>query len=210
MDYVNDMRVIKMSKNGNNSEDMPGSKYFKIYQQPTGGIRFDVEMSESIETDIIEYSDLFNLLRTVHPNDEVHVHLSNFGGCCHTGFRLCQAFKSCAAPVIMYVEGNCYSMGSVLALSGKILLMSKYAFLHFHNYSQVIGGKASEVTSEITEYNKHFKDILVYLCSPFLTKKEIGLILKDEDVYIRGIDGETLVNRIKRHFPQQTYTGLLK
>lgn len=175
-------------------------KPYKIYSKQTAGKEHDIYLSDSVEADSSEYIDLLRYLNSISHEDQVTIHLANFGGAVHTGIRVAHAMKNCAGTVIVNVDAPCYSMGAILATSGDILLMNPGTFLMFHNYSTVEAGKAGELKTAVLQYEKHFHYSLKYFCSPFLSKTELAKLSRDEDVYIHYNDKD-LARRCKRHFP---------
>ncbi len=159
----------------------------------------DIYLSDAIESDAFQYEGLYQHLNSVGPNDTVRIHLANFGGACHTGIRLINMIKTCEAHVEMCVTAPCYSMGAMIAICGSGLYMWPGTFLMFHNYSTVEAGKAGEVVTAVNEYQKMFRYVLDRYCHPFLSKKEIEKLCRDEDVYVHSSDKD-MEKRLKRHY----------
>lgn len=180
-------------------EDSSGADHFKLYTKATSR-QHDVYLSDSVDADSSNYVELLHFFHNVSEDDTINVHLANFGGACHSGLRLAHAIKCCKAPVIIYVDAPCYSMGAILALTGIALYMLPGTFLMFHNYSTLESGKAAEVKAAINQYENHFHYSLKYFCSPFLSKTELNKLLKDEDIYVHANDSD-IAKRMIRHFP---------
>lgn len=160
-----------------------------------------IYLSDAVEDDSCSYIDLIHFLGEVKKNDLVHLHLANYGGDCHVGFRLCNAVKQCKAEITTEIDGPCYSMGAILALTGDKIKFNHGTFLMFHNYSTWTGGKGNEFLTSAEAFNKHFYTNLMNLCSPFLNKAEINKLKSDQDVYVH-YNEENIDKRIARHFPK--------
>ena len=175
-----------------------GNEKFKVFSRVLS-TEYIIYLSDSVEAQSLDYSDLLNILDTVKETDVVRLKLSNFGGAVHSGLRICHAMKNCPAIVEVQAEGPCYSMGAIIALCGDLLYMAPGSFLMFHNYSTVESGKGGEVQAAVSEYRNHFLKTFKHMCYPFLTKKEINNIDADKDVYIHS-DDANLADRLVRHF----------
>lgn len=182
----------------NKAEEDNKTESYSIYSKPVGFIH-SIYLSDSVEDSSFEYEGLLDFLTTCVETDTVNIYLANFGGACHSGIRLAHAIQQCVAPVNMHITAPCYSMGAILAISGHGIVLYPGTFLMFHNYSSTERGKGGELIKAATEYKKHFEEILCHLCVPFLTKKEIERLLRDEDVYIHASD-EDIHKRVERHY----------
>ena len=116
-----------------------------------------------------------------------------------TGFQLINAIKECKPGVDIIVDAGCYSMGAIIAIAGKSLTMNPGTFLMFHNYSTVEVGKGLEVRDAINHFYEHFHRHLATIAGPFLTKQELELLRKDNDLYV-NYDDKDLHKRIGRPF----------
>lgn len=141
-----------------------------------------------------------NELRMWPKNELVKLYVRNYGGCCATAYQIIHAIKDCKAHTTCILDGPCYSMGAIMALSTNALeVKGKEPFLMFHNYTGGQYGKGGELKEATYNTDKWLETALKQYCYPFLTMKEINKLLKDEDVYIHATD-EDLNKRIARHF----------
>lgn len=183
---------------GHNDEGEDEEARFKIYTKADVTKTHNIYLSEHVENNFV-YCDLLNKLRAYTKKEVVELYLANYGGQCSTGFQLFNAIKACQARVNVTVDAPCYSMGAILALSGNSLILQPGSFLMFHNYSSVEMGKGTELHKAVTHYHKHFHKHLGNVCGPFLDKKELDELKRDNDVYVSYYDAN-LEKRIKRHF----------
>ena len=172
---------------------------FKIFTKTTSR-QHDIYLDDDIPDESANYSELLHFLNdSADPPDTVNLHLSNTGGSIRVGLRLCQAMKNSKASIVVHAEADCYSMGSIIALSGDALILYPGSFLMFHNYSIWHGGKGGESHTASTEYQKQFLSIMTDFCYPFLSKVEINRLAEDKDFYVHPKDADLKV-RLKRHF----------
>lgn len=187
------MAITKTAYLGGGEKDT-----FVIYEQivnPT----YHVYLTDDVEHGSHLYSDLIHFFNSASSDTEIHIHLSNTGGSCQSGVKLAHAIKNSSAMTIIHVEAPCYSMGAILALTGKVLDMLPGTFLMFHNYSGGFGGKGGEITTQLQNYNKHSEHMTRYFCAPFLTEAEMKDIAADKDVYIHA-EAADMKRRVTRHF----------
>ncbi len=179
-------------------DDDDSGEVFKLYTKANNSTH-DVFLSDHISSEVPEYFELLHFLSGVNEEDIINVHLMNYGGDCQVGLNLCHAFKNCPAPVVMNIDSPCYSIGALLALSGRSLIMKPGTFLMFHNYSGSAAGKGAELVQQILASKEWLHESFNYFCRPFLTAEEVAKIKKDEDVYIKAND-PLMAKRLTRHF----------
>lgn len=175
-------------------------EHFKIVSKPLK-VEHNIYLGDSVSDTSTDYTDLLKFLETAEAEDMVYIHMANFGGAVHSGLRIAHAIRNCNASTVMLIDGPCYSMGAILALAADGLIMYPGTFLMFHNYSNTQHGKAGEIQSSVAAFGKHFKHALEYFCKPFLNKKEVEALMKDEDVYIHAEDAD-LNERLRKQFPK--------
>lgn len=195
------MTEIKVTEEVVGVDDMNDEDFeekFRIFEHPKVVKDVSIYLSEHVENNFA-YVELMNKLRRYSKQTRISLYLANYGGSCSTGFQLFNAIKTTKAHVDVIVDAPCYSMGAILALSGKTLHMNPGTFLMFHNYSSYDRGKGTELHTAVTHYHQYFHQYLKEICAPFLTAKELERLRNDNDVYISYSD-EDLEKRIKRHF----------
>lgn len=178
--------------------DESASDTFKVYSTPKTITKHEFYLSESIENNF-QYTEILHKIRQCEKEDKVIFYLACVGGSCSTGFQLINAAKDCKAHVTMVVDAPCYSMAAIMACAGNALIMKPGTFLMFHNYSSFERGKGAELIMSITEHDKWLRYNFSRICFPFLTKKELNYLGRDQDLYVHQTD-EGLKDRIARHF----------
>lgn len=169
------------------------------YVTPATHNKWDFYLSDEMQLPPA-YTDLCHTLRRqVSKRDEVTFYLNNFGGSCHGLISIVNAINACPASVHMVVTAPCYSAGASLALAGASLVMEKYSFLMFHNYSGGSRGKGEDIIDDAMHHRKWIYQYFRDLHAPFLTDEECERIENNRDVYIH-YNHKDLAKRIKRHF----------
>ena len=149
--------------------------------------------------DFNTYAEFIEDLAMMSENDAVALYINSPGGRIDVGVSLINAIKYSKAPVTAIVESPSYSMASIIALACKKLIMLDNTFLMFHNYSTMAGGKGQEFIQNVQHTNDHFKKLMLDVCCPFLTRKEVEQTFKDQDIYVYN-DDVSLEKRTVRHF----------
>lgn len=193
----------------NNELDDNSSDYqpFKHFSETRSKVVHRYYISDHIDNSY-QWYELFDTLRDAKPDDTFMFYLACRGGLVDVGLQLVNAIQDSKATTMSIIDGHCYSMGSVIALSTNMMVWRKPWTLMFHNYSGGQVGKGRELLDGVTEYDKSFVELAKLICQPFLTDEEIKTIQHDKDVYIRlGTDKKTIA-RCKRHF--KTYESIYK
>lgn len=159
----------------------------------------DITLSDEV-LDFPCYIKLLEVLRD-RPEKitEINLYLANKGGQFDGGKPIFNALKTSDIPVNVHVVGDCYSMGSILALAGHTLTLHHGSTLMFHNYSGINVGKGKELVDAVREGDDNAWRWLNEVFQPFFTAKEVHALHHDQDLYIHW-DDKDLPKRIKRHF----------
>lgn len=146
-----------------------------------------------------KYEDFIEDMASFSSSDAVALYINSPGGDVDVGVSILNAIRTSEAPTTTVVEGPSYSMASIIALSGDKLIMLDNTYIMFHNYSSIAYGKGAELMNSVRHSDDHFNNLMLKVCSPFLTKRELSKIQRDEDIYIYS-DDALLDKRCERHF----------
>jgi len=155
---------------------------------------YHVYLSDEID-DPLEYVDLLAALRRAEPHDTFYIYLNTPGGRLDTGLQLINAFHDSAARVITVLDPQAYSMGALLFLSGKELVVPNNSMLMFHNYSSGLRGKGNEQLAEVQAASRSFEKVMKKVCQPFLSADEVKNILNGQDLWL---DSDDILRRLER------------
>lgn len=194
---------MKIRKHVNHEPAPYDSQSSSMYEETTTCTRYSIYLPDSLDDDMSLHTELLNALDLLEEKDSVSMYISCTGGALSTTQNIAYGMKSCKGTVNVKVIGNSYSGGAMLALCGDSLELLPGTFLMFHNSTGGIYGKGGESLLQANEENRGMKNVLDHICSPFLTKKELAGLAKDQDVYIHS-DDKTLKTRIARHFVADT------
>lgn len=153
-----------------------------------------------ISRNISDYKELLKALRNAQEGDVINIDIHSSGGSCEVGFKIIEHIKESKAVVNCIVSGDCYSMGTLIALAGDSLTMKRHTFLMFHTFSYGIGHqKSGDVSKYVENTDKLMRILGDEIATPFLTDKEIREMHDGKDIYIWWND-ESLQKRIRRHY----------
>lgn len=182
-------------------EDYTVSEHFSIAKTQEISNEYTISIDSEI-VDSTKYQKIYKTLNEAFRTDRIIFQLSSPGGDCDTLIRLVNSIKACRAPVMMHVIGVCQSAAAMLALCGDSLYVFPNTYLMFHNYTSVDSGKGKELVDSVGRTDKWFREFYEQNCLPFLTRKELNKIFKDEDVTVHSSDKD-LQDRLNRHFKRK-------
>lgn len=126
-------------------------------------------------------ADLKGLEKT-HIN--INVRINSGGGSVFEGIAIFNAIKNSKANITVYIDGLAASMGSIIAMAGKTIKMSRFARLMFHKPGGIASGSAGELR-QTAEQLESLERTLIEMC-----EKRTGLS-KDQvkaKYFIDGVD----------------------
>lgn len=91
------------------------------------------------------------LMEAERVSRHIHVRINSYGGDVYAGIAIFNALRRSRADIRIYVDGIAASMGSVIALCGKPVEMSRYARLMIHSVSGGCYGNKRDMQQCIDE-----------------------------------------------------------
>lgn len=130
--------------------------------------------SEEINNEIERYGKV----------DEIHVRIHSPGGSIAEGCAIYNSLKNNPAKVKVFIEGECCSIATVIAMAGDEIVMSPVANFMIHNplVSYISGG--AEELREKAEILDKLKETIInaYVTKSHLSRKEISDLM-DKETY---------------------------
>lgn len=146
-----------------------------------------------------DFKDLIAAFQEAQEGDGIMLKLNCPGGRVDVGMMIVQAMQESKATIVCNVVAPCYSMGSLIAIAGDYTVMKKHTFLMFHTYFAGYGGKSGDMIKQLAYDDEYTKAVMHDICTPFLTKRELNILHKGDDLYIKA-DDPTMPARLKRHY----------
>jgi len=133
------------------------------------------------------YVKMIHKIHTAEPSDTIIIHLNTQGGDLATGLQLINAIKSSNGHVICSLEGEAYSLGSLIFLAADEFLVHDNSLMMIHNFSGgASSGKGNEQHQALTATLKWFDKLARNYYIPFLNEKELDAILNGKDLWLQA------------------------
>lgn len=146
-----------------------------------------------------QYVELLELLSNASQEDEIHLHLNNSGGYCHTAFQIAFAINNSAALVFAHADVDIHSATSMIALACDSWALSPFTNFMCHAPSGGEMGKHHEVNAAVDFNKKYFKESLEIFYLPFLTKQEFNSMMDGKDFYFNMKDTMKRLEKVTKH-----------
>lgn len=130
------------------------------------------------------YQEMIARLDNAQEGDTAKIILNTSGGDLAAGVQIISAMRESKATVITRIDGECFSLGTMIFLSGDECEVSPYAIAMFHNYSGGVEGKGNEQLAELTATKEWFESLAKNIWVPFLSEEELTRILRGEDLWM--------------------------
>lgn len=134
------------------------------------------------------YVKMIHEISTSPSNETIIIHLNTAGGDLSTGIQLINAMKFSEAHIVCSLEGEAYSLGSLIFLAADEFLVHDNSTMMIHNFSGGIYGKGNEQVQQLEATIKWFDALARDYYLPFITEKELSNILKGEDLWLQTVD----------------------
>lgn len=142
------------------------------------------------------FIDMIHKIRTAPAEDDIIIHLNTVGGDLATGVQLINAMKYSDAHVICSLEGEAYSLGSLIFLAGDEFVIHDNSIMMIHNFSGGIYGKGNEQVSQLEATIKWFNTLAHKFYIPFISEEELTSVLKGEDLWLQSDEIRKRLNKM--------------
>jgi len=131
-----------------------------------------------------EIVEIVALLTAAEDGDTATFKFNTPGGRLDTTLMALDAFASTKALLIGEIVGEVASAGTMWVMAMDDIIVSEWGSMMIHNYTGGIYGKGYELKTRM-EFETPFLESFMYgTYKHFLTKKEIGRIVTDKDIYM--------------------------
>jgi ATP-dependent protease ClpP protease subunit len=159
-----------------------------------------------IHGELSKIDHYFGLLQLLHSNPNnlaegnIFIYIDSPGGKSSIGNQIANAIKKSTYNVTCIVSGECGSAATFIALSGKCLIMEPSTCMYFHNYTKGVEPcYGRSLQDYVKNIDKIHESIFNNIYLPFLTEREVKLLLNDQEIYIHA-DDASLKERLYRNF----------
>lgn len=187
------MKLLKNFKNTSvatkaNTSNLPfalPSNYLGYSEQQQVFSTLNFRLDEEIK-DASYYGEIAQRLDACTEGDVVICTIASPGGNVTGMTTLLTAMENCQGEVIVYIEGECHSAASIIALNAPQVAVGKYANMMVHNASTFIGGKQHEIQSNWEFNKKYLENIMKDTYKYFLTEQELQKMLDGYDFWFNA------------------------
>lgn len=142
------------------------------------------------------YVDMIQKIQVAGPEEIIYIHLNTPGGQLDTGVQIINAMQSSNAHVIVSIEANCHSLGTLIFLAADEFIVHDNCLMMIHNFSGGTFGKGNEQQSQLEAQIKWFNTLANKLYVPFLTQAEFDRVVKGEDLWLQSSDVRTRLEKM--------------
>lgn len=132
-----------------------------------------------------EYTEMIHRMTVSGPQDVIFIHLNTPGGQLNTGVALINAMQNSQAKIVTVLEGEAYSLGSLIFLAGDEMVVNENCLMMVHNFNGGLIGKGNEMVSELEASIKWFAVLAKDIYVPFLSEEELARIVRGEDFWMQ-------------------------
>jgi ATP-dependent protease ClpP protease subunit len=121
-------------------------------------------------------------------HDTVQFRVNSPGGRLDGLVVLLNAIENTEADVVCFIEGECHSAASILALHCPNVIISPYASMMVHHVSYGTAGKDSDVVSMVMHNTAYCKELFMDTYKYFLSDQEVQDVLNGKEIWLRAND----------------------
>jgi ATP-dependent protease ClpP protease subunit len=175
---------------------------------------YDVFLDEEIREPSY-YRQALKTIRDASEGDLVKIHLATPGGNLTTALMLISAIEESSAEVVAIVEGECYSGGSLIALSCPVIDVKPGALFMLHSASFGSSGSVQTVRDHVNFIGSHAEKVMEEIYKDFITEEELEDLKRGRELWF---DADQISERLEKMFEDRneaiqaelTLEGLVK
>lgn len=156
------------------------------------------------------YIDMIHRIQTAGIDEIIYIHLNTPGGDLDTGVQIINAMQSTPAHVIVGIEANCHSLGTLIFLAADEYIVHNNCLMMIHNFSGGVFGKGNEQQSQLEAQIKWFNTLARKLYIPFLSINEFDRVVRGEDLWLQSDDIRKRLEKMVKTAKKNTRTKKVK
>lgn len=161
--------------------------------------RYTVHIDEPIRP-ANYYRNVTNMIANSKEGDFVEFEISSPGGYLNGVIALLSSMQKSDSTKVAWINGECHSAASMLALSCDIIYVAPYStmLVHFIRYGS--SGKGADVISHVQHVQDTAQELFRDIYKYFLTEEEIKLCIDGKEMYM---DSDEIQKRLKKRIELQ-------
>lgn len=157
-----------------------------------------------------KYVDMIQKIQLSTPDDIIYIHLNTPGGQLDTGVQIINAMQASNAHIIVAIEANCHSLGTLIFLAADEFIVHDNCLMMIHNFSGGTYGKGNEQHSQLEAQIKWFNSLAKKLYVPFLSEDEFAAVVKGEDIWLQSDDVRKRLDKMVKNMKADAVTKVPK
>lgn len=158
--------------------------------------RYTVPIDEPIR-EAQYYRQICHMIANAGENDYVEFEISSPGGYMNGLIALLTAMEKTEATTVSWINGECHSAASMLALNCDVVYVAPYSTMLVHFIRFGSSGKATDVVQHVSHVYETSESIFRNTYLHFLTEDEIKSCLSGKEMYLNS---EEIQARLKKKF----------
>lgn len=133
---------------------------------------------------VISADDVYKELEAFGDVEDINLYINSPGGSVTEGCAIYSALKRHKAKVNVYIDGQCSSIASVIAMAGDKIVMSPVATMMIHNPISALVGEAKDMR-HLASVLDILKETIInaYVTKSSLSREEISELMNQETYF---------------------------
>lgn len=183
-------------RNDEDETDEIITSHLGYFTQQNVSTRYTITIDEPIQ-EAAYYRQVAHAIANSQKNDFIEYEISSPGGYVNGLVALLTAMEKTEATSVAWINGECHSAASMLALNCDVVYVSPYANMLVHFISFGSAGKAIDVRSKVQHVYATAEQLFRNTYKYFLTESEINDCLNGKELWL---DSDEIQNRLKTKF----------
>lgn len=135
-------------------------------------------------TDVRQFAQLVDYLNNAAEDDIAFIRMSTSGGALHSIIPLIESMRNTAARIIMHVESDTASAGTILMMLADEVYINPYTTIMIHTASYGFYGHSGNMDANISHSTKAIERLVNEVYADYLTPAEIVRVLDGKEFYL--------------------------
>lgn len=183
-----------MKNNQQDNEDCASNDELGYFQKVIPTTILTVPIDEPIRESRY-YRQVVSGISELDEGDELHFKISSPGGLLTGLETMLSAVKQSPATSIAFIDGECHSAASILALNCDAVAVSEYASMLCHFVSFGVAGPSNHIQKHSEHVRKTSEKLFRNTYKYFLTEEEITKCVEDD--YQLWLDADQIMERFE-------------
>lgn len=162
-------------------------EYLQPYRRSMSLTNLSIAIDEGIREPKY-YRAVAEEITNLGAHDTVQLRINSPGGRLDGLVVLLNAIENTEADIVAYLDGECHSAASILALHCPNVIISPYASMMVHHVSYGTSGKDSDIANMVAHTSAYCKELIVDTYKYFLSDQEIQDVLNGREIWLRAND----------------------